>query len=362
MDTVTQIALGGGRGRSDPRAQGELAGSRLGRALRAPPDLDVLWPFADPVSAFTWHRGYSHSFAVLVLATPVVAWAAARIHPATRPFRRGWLLLAFLALVTHPLLDCFTVYGTQVFLPFSDFPVGWSTIFIIDPMFSAPVMLGVLAALVLSRERGLGHRLNHVGLAIGVAWLALTVVVKAHVDRVAGDSLPDGVTRVLATPSPFNAVLWRVVAMTGDGRYLEGYYSLLDAEPRVSYVSRPDGHELLEPLSGEAAVARLMWFSRGFFSGRELGGGEIAITDLRMGFEERFVFSFVVGRREGEDDRSRAGPPAPGPGLSPRSVGRPSGNASSAAPPNRPASCPAERTGSGEARNARGRRDEAAGR
>ena len=283
------------------------------------PDIDVLWPFADPVSAFTWHRGYTHALAVLVLATPVVAWAVVRIHPATRPFRRGWLRLAFLALVTHPLLDCFTVYGTQIFLPFSDLPVGWSTIFIIDPAFSVPVILGVLAALVLSRERGLGHRLNHAGLAIGVAWLALTLVIKAHVDRVAGDSLPAGVTGYLTTPSPFNAVLWRVVAMTADGRYLEGYYSLLDSEPRVSFVSRPDGHERLEPLRNAAAVARLIWFSRGFFSGRELGSGEIVLSDLRMGFDERLVFSFVVGRREGEaiepaPIRRRPGPEFP-PGM-----------------------------------------------
>ena len=256
---------------------------------------------------------------MLVLATPVAAWAAVRIHPATRPFRRGWLLLAFLALVTHPLLDCFTVYGTQIFLPFSDLPVGWSTIFIIDPAFGVPVILGVLAALVLSRERGLGHRLNHAGLALGVAWLALTLVIKAHVDRVAGDSLPAGVTRYLTTPSPFNAVLWRVVAMTADGRYLEGYYSLLDSEPRVSFVSRTDGHERLEPLRNAAAVARLIWFSRGFFSARELGSGEIVLSDLRMGFDERLVFSFVVGRREGEaiepaPVRRRPGPEFP-PGM-----------------------------------------------
>ena len=319
MDIVTQIALGA--------AVGEAT---LGRKVgwRAPvwgglcgllPDLDVLWPFADPVSAFTWHRGYTHALAVLVLATPVVAWAVVRIHPATRPFRRGWLRLALLALVTHPLLDCFTVYGTQIFLPFSDLPVGWSTIFIIDPAFSVPVILGVLAALVLSRERGLGHRLNHAGLAIGVAWLALTLVIKAHVDRVAGDSLPAGVTGYLTTPSPFNAVLWRVVAMTADGRYLEGYYSLLDSEPRVSFVSRPDGHERLEPLRNAAAVARLIWFSRGFFSGRELGSGEIVLSDLRMGFDEWLVFSFVVGRREGEaiepaPIRRRPGPEFP-PGM-----------------------------------------------
>ena len=319
MDIVTQIALGA--------AVGEAT---LGRKVgwRAPvwgglcgllPDLDVLWPFADPVSAFTWHRGYTHALAVLVLATPVVAWAVVRIHPATRPFRRGWLRLAFLALVTHPHLDCFTVCGTQIFLPFSDLPVGWSTIFIIDPAFSVPVILGVLAALVLSRERGLGHRLNHAGLAIGVAWLALTLVIKAHVERVAGDSLPAGVTGYLTTPSPFNAVLWRVVAMTADGRYLEGYYSLLDSEPRVSFVSRPDGHERLEPLRNAAAVARLIWFSRGFFSGRELGSGEIVLSDLRMGFDERLVFSFVVGRREGEaiepaPIRRRPGPEFP-PGM-----------------------------------------------
>ncbi len=319
MDTVTQIALGA--------AVGEAT---LGRKVgwRAPlwgglcgllPDLDILWPFADAVSAFTWHRGYSHSIAALVLVAPVVAWAAVRIHPGTRPFQRSWLLLAFLALITHPLLDCFTVYGTQVLLPFSDLPVAWSTVFIIDPMFTVPVALGVLAALVLSRKHGLGHRLNHAGLALGVAWLAFTVAAKAHVGRVASDSLPPGVTHVFTTPTPLNAVLWRVVAMTGDGRYFEGYYSLLDAEPRVAFKSRPDGHDLLDPLRGEASVARLVWFSRGFFNGRELGNGEIVISDLRMGLEERPVFSFVVGRRTGDaieplPARQLPGPEAP-PGM-----------------------------------------------
>ena len=330
MDSVTQIALGAAVGEAVLGRKAGWRASLWGGLCGLLPDLDVFWPFADPVAAFTWHRGYSHAFAVLVLATPVIAWAAIRIHPATRPFWRGWLLLAFLALVTHPLLDCFTVYGTQVLLPFSDVPVAWSTIFIIDPVFSVPLILGVLAAQLLARERGLGHRLNHAGLAIGLAWLAFTVVAKVHVNRVAEDSLPAGITRYLTTPSPFNAVLWRVVAMTGDGRYLEGYHSLLDAEPRVAFVSRPDGHELLEPLRREAPVARLMWFSRGFFAGREQDDGAIAMTDLRMGFEERFVFSFVVGRREGETIgpvavRRRSPPDLPpgmGAGLWNRILGR----------------------------------------
>ena len=326
MDTVTQVALGAAVGEG-------VLGRKVG--WRAPlwggvcgllPDLDVLWPFADPVSAFTWHRGYSHAFAVLALATPVIARVATRVHPSTRDHGRGWLLLVFLALVTHPILDCFTVYGTQVFLPFSDHPVGWSTIFIIDPVFSVPLFIGVAAALAgHARGRGgrLGHRLSNAGLAIGVAWLACTVAIKVHVDRVVEDSLPpSGITRWLTTPAPFNAVLWRVVAMTGDGRYLEGYHSLLDAERGVSFVSRPDGHELLEPLRNAAPVARLMWFSRGFFAGREVENGEIAISDLRMGLEERFVFSFVVGRREGEATAPVPVRRRPAPGYPSGTVGR----------------------------------------
>ena len=307
MDTVTQVALGAAVGEA---VLGRKVGWRApvwGGACGLLPDLDVLWPFADPVAAFTWHRGYSHAFAVLLLATPVIAWAATRIHSATRAHWRGWLLLVFLALVTHPILDCFTVYGTQVLLPFSDLPVSWSTIFIIDPAFSVPLFIGVGAALVGSARKraragggGLGHRLNNAGLAIAVAWLAGTVAIKAHVDRVAEESLPaSGMTRWLSTPSPFNAVLWRVVAMTGDGRFLEGYYSIADPERRVAFVSRPDGHRLLEPIRTTAPVARLMWFSRGFYAGRELENGEIVISDLRMGLEERYVFSFVVGRRDG---------------------------------------------------------------
>ena len=202
MDPVSQIALGA--------AVGEAAlGRKVGR--RAPvwgglcgllPDLDVLWPFADAVSAFTWHRGYSHAFLFLALAAPLVAWAALRVHPATRAHWRGWLLLAFLALVTHPILDCFTVYGTQVLLPFSDLPVAWSTIFIIDPLFTVPLVLGVAAALLV-RRRGIGHRLCNACLVIGLGWLAGTVAIKAHVDRVAKESLPPaGVTRLFTTGDP----------------------------------------------------------------------------------------------------------------------------------------------------------------
>jgi len=104
--------------------------------------------------------------------------------------------------------------------------------------------------------------------------------------------------KYLAVPTPFNTLLWRVVVMDGDG-YLEGFYSLLDESPAIRfrrYGSRP---ELLGGIHDSWAVRRLQWFTKGFYAVAKRGG-DVSLTDLRMGQEPFYVFSFKVGElREG---------------------------------------------------------------
>ena len=61
----------------------------------------------------------------------------------------GWCAylgeLTGLTLLAHPVLDAFTVYGTQLLLPFSDYPAGLGSIFIIDPLFTVPLLAGLAA-------------------------------------------------------------------------------------------------------------------------------------------------------------------------------------------------------------------------
>ena len=68
-------------------------------------------------------------------------------------------------------------------------PAAWGTIFIIDPLYTVPLLMGVLAALIIRRDRRLAYRANTLG---------------------------------------------RVVVMDGDG-YLEGFYSLLDKSPSIRF-------------------------------------------------------------------------------------------------------------------------------
>jgi inner membrane protein len=194
------------------------------------------------------------------------------------------------------LLDSLTAYGTQIFWPLVSTPVALSTIFIIDPLYTLPLLVGVIAALVVSRDTATGHRINRYGLVLSSLYLAWTLAAKVVVDHRFETALEwqnIAYRAVFTTPAPFNSVLWRAVVMDARG-YHEGYYSLLDGEAEIEFRPYPSDEMLLAAIEDHWPVQRLRWFSRGFYSVRDLAG-DIVISDLRMGIEPDYVFRFKVG-------------------------------------------------------------------
>ena len=133
MDSLTQIALGSAVAALTAPSRHRRAALIAGGVLGTLPDLDVI-PLtlfgADAVCLLTWHRGPSHSLLVLTMLGWLLWlvlcrwWAPAKEAPAR------WLWAIELALLTHPLLDAFTVYGTQLFWPLPSSPVMGVSIFI----------------------------------------------------------------------------------------------------------------------------------------------------------------------------------------------------------------------------------------
>src|SRR5690606_34152133 len=129
MDSLSQLLLGAACTAACVPARHRRAGLLAGAALGTLPDLDVL-PLSlldlDPVQQMTLHRGASHSLLVLPLLALALWWLLRR-WPPVREAPRAWLLGMALALVTHPLLDAFTVYGTQLAWPFEPPPAMWAS-------------------------------------------------------------------------------------------------------------------------------------------------------------------------------------------------------------------------------------------
>ncbi len=259
------------------------------------PDLDIFYPFADPVSAFTWHRGPSHSIFVLSILTPLVVWLILKLHPGTIDQRRGWYRLVLLTFGTHVLLDCFTVYGTQALWPLPMPPVGWATIFIIDPLYTLPLAGGVLAALLLRRHPFRAWRWNLAGLTLSSLYLVWSVGAKLYSDHVVSGILTrEGVcyTHLQTQPMPFNTLLWRVVGVNDDG-YFEGVWSIVSPGKGLTLMHHQHRPDLLADIEEAPAVQRLRWFTKGLY--RVVADGKsVVISDLRMGMEPDYAFAFRV--------------------------------------------------------------------
>ena len=290
MDSLTQAALGaavavGVMHRRTAPWKAAVWGAVAGTL----PDLDVFIDHGDPILNMVLHRTETHALFWLTLFSAPMAWLVVRLHGPQALWRRWWLAI-WLALITHPLLDLMTVYGTQLGLPFTDHPYAVGSLFIIDPLYTLPLLLGVLLALVW-RERGL--KANGLGLLLSTAYIGWSVLAQHQVQQIARASVQaQGIQaeRLLVTPSAFNTVLWRVVAIDGQA-YFEGFYSFLDADKNIQF-RRVDRGAALEPgLAHIDGVQRIRAFSKGFYALRD-DQGLVRITDLRMGQHPTFTFAF----------------------------------------------------------------------
>jgi inner membrane protein len=306
MDSFTHLFVGGAIAAAIAPPGQRRAALLAGAALNTLPDLDVL-PLLlsdDPVVRMTWHRGATHSLLVLPWLGWLLWWwyrgRGGRVSAA--PVRWFWIFQA--ALLSHPLLDAFTVYGTQLFWPLPMRPVMWSSLFIIDPAITLPLVVGCGVAAWFGARPVAGKALV-ASLAIAGAYLGWSLVAKAMVERVAERSLATmGLAEAprFSVPMPFNTLLWRVVAMTPDG-FVEGERSLVaDRGPMVFRAHRSDT-QAFDAVRAQPNVLRLAWFNHHFMK-TEVRDGRLVLSDLRMGAEPDYSFRFAVAERDGHGWRA----------------------------------------------------------
>ncbi|KAF1711318.1 hypothetical protein CSC70_05240 [Pseudoxanthomonas kalamensis DSM 18571] len=303
MDSLTQIVLGASVAAAVVPAGHRRAALLAGAVLGTLPDLDSL-PLVlltdDPVLRMTWHRSFSHSLLVLpLLAWAIWAWYRSRgKRVAEAPARWFWAIL--LALVTHPLLDAFTVYGTQLWWPLRPMPAMWSSVFIIDPMYTLWLLIGVVVAAIAGARRVAGKAVLF-GLVLSTAYLGWSLLAKGLVERQAGQTLATmGLQDAprFSVPMPFNTLLWRVVAMTPQG-FVEGEYSLVADRGPMRFRAHASDVDDLAQVTAYPAVQRLAWFNHGFMKASRHDDA-LVLSDLRMGAEPDYSFNFVVAERTGD--------------------------------------------------------------
>ncbi|MCQ9615380.1 metal-dependent hydrolase [Paenalcaligenes niemegkensis] len=296
MDSLTQAVLGASiAGFTLSRFHGRKA-ILAGAALATLPDLDVVIRYSDPILAMTHHRGFSHSLFVLtaVAVGLTLFWRLLRADPR---YSAGYLFLAlWLTLITHPLLDAFTSYGTQLLWPLTPVPQAWASLFIIDPAYTIPLFIATLIG-VIAGIRPITTKATGWALLISTAYIGTSLLGQHYADKAARQHITDQgytITGSFTTPQPFSTLLWRSVVRTAQDQDCEVVVGLFDKTPPESWCAANNLH-LAEALDRSVELDRLRWFS-GDWVRFDVMDDLLIVSDLRMGVGPgHYSFRFVVG-------------------------------------------------------------------
>ncbi len=307
----------------------------MGHMLGTLPDLDVLINYPDPISNMTYHRGFSHSLIVLTAVGIVGAWAISRYHEWRNmplPYSTARLATAMtLALTTHPLLDSFTVYGTQLLWPLQESlsltPVSIASMFIVDPLYTLPLLIAMIIGLTKGSHLGifkigvLAHcqQLAIWMLVISSGYLMLSLGLKYYAQDKAEQTLAaakiDNIVRIKTMPVLPTILMWRTVAEDDQNRLIEIRGSVLDSRlPEYRYLTQYDNSQTLRanlPIASQPYAQRLDWFSgdwTGYRTQTMLDDAvephkqdvQLVVDDLRMMAGDTAFFSFVLANKTGQ--------------------------------------------------------------
>lgn len=324
MDSITQATLGAAVGEA---VLGKKLGNRAilwGLLFGTLPDLDIIFsPFLDTARRLEFHRGASHSLLIMVIASFLLAKPLARLWKRQKvsPTRAG--VFIFLVWSTHVLIDCFTVYGTSVFWPFSEYRVAFNHMFIIDPLYTLPLVVSLVWLAFHRSKKQLKKRTRILkwGIALSTGYVCFTIGMKFLVSAAFdADLARRGVTyeRRMEGPTAFNTLLWRSVVDRGDELWV-GYRSVFEMPSApVRWTVYPREKASLKGFEGEREMETLKWFSRGWWIARPHANG-VWLADMRFGetrtydakpgmVDSRFMFSWSF-LPDAERDRLRTTPP-----------------------------------------------------
>ncbi|MDO1500918.1 metal-dependent hydrolase [Winogradskyella maritima] len=322
MDSLTQIVLGAACGEA---VLGKKIGNKallFGAIGGTIPDLDVFigpWLYSNEIQAMAFHRGFMHSIWFAIMGTFVFGYLAFKLYDTGK--RKGttalkdWRWLFFWALLTHPILDCFTPYGTQLFGPIWDYRIAFNNIAVADPMYTVPFLLCLIILMFFNRKNPKRKLWLKLGLGISSAYMLFTVGNKLYINSIFKSSLEASdiaYSRFRSQPTILNNVLWYAVAET-ETDYHFGFYSLLDKEPKVKNWLKVAKSDSGLPMD-DNDLKTLVWFSDGYYFIKPSDDqGTYVYKDVRYApvnpnDADSFLFSFKLYQLEGRWDMKNSGP------------------------------------------------------
>jgi inner membrane protein len=290
MDPLSHTLTGAALGCTGLQERTRLARTTLiiGANL---PDVDAVTYLVDGVDSLAIRRGVTHGVMAMVVLPVLLALTIKGVAMLRRrsdgtdgaPFRQ-LLLLAAIAVATHPVLDQLNNYGMRWLMPFVDRWWYGDTLYIVDPVVWAILLAGIVSFALLRpephRSRAAAGSLAVLALYIAASALG-TAAARSAALAATGEEPP---RRLMASPVLLRPLERELVLEYGD-EYRFGRVELQPA-PRVTFeavtVPKGDPRDLEMARATEAGGIFLRWARFPFTEGADAGGLRIIrVMDAR---------------------------------------------------------------------------------
>lgn len=325
MDTPTQAVLGAALGQA---FWGRTLGRKAllwGAVAGMIPDLDIVAAaWTGPWGEVLYHRGPTHALWFGPVAGAALGYGAWTLRIRCRknqaeesPMepdipkgatqgssaltgpgrRRSWMWLFVLVLFTHPLLDLFTSYGTQLLWPLTRHRFAIHAVSIVDPAYTGILVVSLLFGLWKGVRSAPARRAALLALAFSTAYLFYGALLNGRAEsevrrQLAQEGLEEA--RVRCYPTLLQVFLRRAVVWTPE-EVRVGLISMWSPSA-VAWERFPVSRGPWVDAVRTSEAGRIFeWFALGDTVAQtriESGRVIVEITDLRYGFPGRTASGF----------------------------------------------------------------------
>jgi len=309
MDLITQITLGatvGQFGYSRQLGKRALVWGGVGGLI---PDLDVVVKImSNPYAEVLYHRGISHSLFFGPVVGSLLGYFLWCYYGREKDHLRTWIGLMIAALITHPLLDVMTVYGTQLLAPFSNHRFVFSAIPIIEPIYTIPLILCNLWGILWGHHRLAWNQvISGLILFLTTCYLFLGLSINEQATRFVEKQLHSEKVipeKVNVYTTMFQLPLRRVVVHT-QNEYWIGLVSMWSPSP-IQWMKFPKVSEkLFQEFEKTDDFQIYDWFTNGDYAYIAEPKGSLVnlkMTDLRYGFKDDSILGIWGLQMEVDQD------------------------------------------------------------
>ena len=307
MDPISQGTVGAAFAQSSASKNNIIRIGFIGFLAGLAPDLDVLIRSSDdPILFLEYHRQFSHSLFFIPFGSLFVALFLFPFFKGSMSMKTVYVA-SFVGYATHGLLDACTSYGTQLFWPFSDERVTWNNISIVDPLFTLPIAVLLVIAIITRRKMFSFIAIGWIVFYLSLGFVQYERTLSAAMQL--ADSRGHNSERLTLKPSFGNLILWKSI-YEHDGIYF------VDAIRTVYSSTWCSGESIrkfdyqyhlpnLDRSSQQAIdIERFRWFSQDYLGYDEKNS---LVTDIRYSMLPNQIapmWGIVIDKNQNMDEHA----------------------------------------------------------